>query len=250
MTAPVPLPAGRDRPPGGRWMRAVIRRVLGRRGARPHAVPDLAGILDLFEELVYAGEVTPAGNYVHHSAGPTVERFLGGSETHRRRALGRCGSARVHADDRDEYDRFNLRLLRGEDAEVTYRLHGLDGVTRILWDRARPRRRPDGSVLVRGIISDVTRREEGDTAPGRGQRALHPPARRHRRARVPGAVASRRTHRGAVPGARRGPAAGRRRARRRDGELGRRPAPGGPGRLRGVQRRARRREGEATSSTG
>jgi diguanylate cyclase (GGDEF)-like protein len=53
-------------------------------------------------------------------------------------------------------------LLSGEDAEVTYRLCGLDGVTRILWDRARPRQRSDGSVLVRGIVSDVTRREEAD----------------------------------------------------------------------------------------
>jgi diguanylate cyclase (GGDEF)-like protein len=35
-------------------------------------------------------------------------------------------------------------------------------VTRVIQDRARPQRRADGSVLVRGIISDVTRREEAD----------------------------------------------------------------------------------------
>ena len=42
------------------------------------AETDLAGILDLFEELVYVGEITPDGHYVPHSSGPTVERFLGG----------------------------------------------------------------------------------------------------------------------------------------------------------------------------
>ncbi len=122
--------------------------------------PDVAGILDLFEELVYSGEVTVDGKYVHHAAGPTLERFLGG--TPEDREIGNVWESRLHDNDRESYDSFNARLLSGEDAEVTYRLLGLDGVTRILWDRARPSRRADGSVLVRGIISDVTRRVEGD----------------------------------------------------------------------------------------
>ena len=41
---------------------------------------------------------------------------------------------------------------------MTYRLLGVDGVTRVLWDRARPRALPeDGFDADRtGIISDVT----------------------------------------------------------------------------------------------
>ena len=137
-------------------MHALVRRLFGR---PRHAAPDVADILDLFEELVYAGEVTPGGDYVHHSEGPTLDRFLGGP---RPADVGPFWESRVHTDDRDDYDAFNRRLLRGEDAEVTYRLLGLDGVTRTLWDRARPRRRTDGSVVVNGIISDVTRRVEAD----------------------------------------------------------------------------------------
>jgi diguanylate cyclase (GGDEF)-like protein len=141
-------------------MRAVARRLFG---SRPHLEEsDLAGILDLFEELVYAGEVTPAGDYVHHSAGPTMERFLGGSWP-ADADLGQRWESRVHTDDLDAYAKFNRQLLSGEDADVTYRLLGLDGVTRILWDRARPRRQIDGSVVVQGIISDITRRVEADT---------------------------------------------------------------------------------------
>ena len=68
--------------------------------------------------------------------------------------------SRVHPDDQADYERFNQRLHVGEDAEITYRLIGLDGVTRLLWDRARPRRDPDGTVRVAGIISDVTSRNE------------------------------------------------------------------------------------------
>ena len=39
---------------------------------------DLAEILDLFEEHVYAGAITPDGRYVSHRSGPKLARFLGG----------------------------------------------------------------------------------------------------------------------------------------------------------------------------
>jgi PAS domain-containing protein len=144
-------------------MLALARRLFSRLGTHPHpAEPDIAGILDLFEELVYAGEVTSDGHYVHHSAGPTLERFIGGRWP-AGIVPGELWESLVHPEDLADHERFNRRLLKGEDAEVTYRLLGLDGVTRILWDRARPRRRIDGSVLVQGIISDVTRREEADS---------------------------------------------------------------------------------------
>ena len=157
MTSPPPVPVGQDRSTRGRWRRALARRWPGRARSGPQQ-PELDGILDLFEELAYAGEITPAGDYLHHSSGPTLEHLGGvpGDDP------GGLWESRVHADDQEAYARFNRRLLTGEDAEVTYRLHGLDGVTRILWDRARPRGRADGSVLVRGIVSDVTLREQAD----------------------------------------------------------------------------------------
>ena len=119
---------------------------------------DLAEILDLFEEHVYAGAITPDGRYIGHRSGPKLARFLGGPVP-----VGRWDGfweSRVHPDDQAEYERFNQRLHLGEDAEITYRLIGLDGVTRLMWDRARPRRDPDGTVRVAGIISDVTSRND------------------------------------------------------------------------------------------
>ena len=160
MTAPLSPTVGRDHPPRrprGGWLRALF----GVGFRRPRADPHLADILDLFEELVYAGEITLAGDYVHHSHGPLLERFLGG-RCPDGIEFGQFWESRVHAEDHAVYEQFNHQLLSGEDAEVTYRLHGLDGVSRILWDRARPRRRTDGSVVVHGIVSDVTKREELD----------------------------------------------------------------------------------------
>jgi diguanylate cyclase (GGDEF)-like protein len=119
---------------------------------------DLAGILDLFEEHVYAGAITPDGRYLHLAAGPRRHRVLGGALPASAED-GHFWISRVHPDDREAYERFNAQLVAGHDAEVRYRLLGLDGVTRMLWDRARPRAQPDGSTRIDGIISDVTARD-------------------------------------------------------------------------------------------
>ena len=109
------------------------------------------------------------------------------STTRRRRCSSACSAAacptgslpgalwesRIHPEDMAAFEQFNRRQLDGEEAELTYRLIGLDGVTRILWDRARPQQRADGSVLVRGIISDITMRQEADAPARRGERAVH-----------------------------------------------------------------------------
>jgi diguanylate cyclase (GGDEF)-like protein len=125
-------------------------------------VAAISSILDLFEEQVYAGEVTAGGHYIDHSTAPPAwGRFIGG-DLPPGVAPGEFWESRIHPEDWAAYAGFNARLLRGEDAEVKYRLLGLDGATRVIQDRARPLRRADGTVLIRGIISDVTRREEAD----------------------------------------------------------------------------------------
>jgi diguanylate cyclase (GGDEF)-like protein len=119
----------------------------------------LARILDLFEEHVYAGEITPSGSYVDHASEGTVGSLLGG-EVPAGAERGEFWESRILADDWAAYEAFNRRLLDGEDAEVTYRIAALDGVTRVLRDRARPRPKGDGGMLIDGIISDLTAREE------------------------------------------------------------------------------------------
>jgi len=128
-------------------------------GSRRRREVELARILDLFEEYVYAGAITPDGRYVHHASMSTIEGLIGGSAPPDVEA-GRFWESRIAAADWAQYAAFNRSLLDGDDAEVTYRLAGLDGATRVLHDRARPRRLPDGSVRVEGIISDITAREE------------------------------------------------------------------------------------------
>src|SRR6478752_1034636 len=65
--------------------------------------------------------------------------------------------AAVHSDDREAYDAYCDALYRGEPQELEYRLVGSDGVTRWVWERARPRAE-DGRRLVDGIAADITDR--------------------------------------------------------------------------------------------
>jgi diguanylate cyclase (GGDEF)-like protein len=65
----------------------------------------------------------------------------------------------VHPDDRGCYEAVYEALERGEAGEIEYRLVGYDGRTRWVWDRMRPRRTPDGRLLVDGIVADVTERK-------------------------------------------------------------------------------------------
>jgi hypothetical protein len=118
-------------------------------------------VLDLLEEHVYAGELLPDGRYVAHWSPHTLARVLGGRPAACLDPVG-VFESRILAVDRPQYEQFGQRLLAGAEAEATYRLHGLDGVTRLLRDRARSQRHADGRVLVHGILSDITARAEAD----------------------------------------------------------------------------------------
>jgi diguanylate cyclase (GGDEF)-like protein/putative nucleotidyltransferase with HDIG domain/PAS domain S-box-containing protein len=121
----------------------------------------LVAMLDLFEEHVYIGVITPDNRYEGRYASSTIERFVGGQHAPGAE-YGGLWETLVHPDDRATREEFHARVLAGEESETTYRVVGLDGVTRSIHDYARPVPRPDGSVLVQGIISDVTHRTEAD----------------------------------------------------------------------------------------
>jgi diguanylate cyclase (GGDEF)-like protein len=63
----------------------------------------------------------------------------------------------VHPEDRAAYTAFTEACYRGEASEIEFRLVGFDGVTRWVWERARPRIE-DGVVWVDGVVADVTER--------------------------------------------------------------------------------------------
>jgi diguanylate cyclase (GGDEF)-like protein/PAS domain S-box-containing protein len=68
----------------------------------------------------------------------------------------------VHPDDREVYDAAlnGSELWKGEPLEIEYRLFGSDGEVRWVLDRMQPERRlEDGSLLVSGVVADISKRK-------------------------------------------------------------------------------------------
>jgi diguanylate cyclase (GGDEF)-like protein/PAS domain S-box-containing protein len=105
---------------------------------------------------IYEMEWLPDGTYrCNEFIGAGVESLIGpipeGMDEEQ------AWEAAVHPDDREAYDVYCDGLARGEPHELEYRLVGSDGVTRWVWERARPRFE-DGRRLVDGITADITER--------------------------------------------------------------------------------------------
>ena len=127
------------------------------RSGRP---TELEGILELFEEHVYAGVIGRDGRG-HRTRGRRGAGAVPRRPDAGRRRAGRVLDAQVHGDDRDAYQRFRVRLRRGEDARGHLPpARGRRRHPRDVGSGPRDRSRRDGTVLVTGIISDVTSRRE------------------------------------------------------------------------------------------
>ncbi|MDX6541127.1 MAG: hypothetical protein QOH15_2094 [Gaiellales bacterium] len=117
----------------------------------------LAYVIESIDEYIYtdvAGVEGHLGSALY--ASPGIFRTLGRSvplET-----LNDEWEAAVHPDDLAGFRASNERMANGEAIEVEYRIVRPDGDVRWVFDRSRPRRTPDGRVLIDGVIADITER--------------------------------------------------------------------------------------------
>ena len=54
------------------------------------------------------------------------------------------------------------RIHGGEPGDIEYRMVGYDGVTRVIWERGRPWRAPDGRLMIDGFALDVTEQKQAE----------------------------------------------------------------------------------------
>jgi PAS domain-containing protein len=116
-------------------------------------IGELIGAMAFTSELAADGT---RGAVEYHGVAP--ERLLAIDALPSDNDIWSLWDGRVHVDDRSRYDAARRQLLRGETAELEYRLVGFDQVVRWVWSRRTPTRRRDGRLVVRGALLDVTAR--------------------------------------------------------------------------------------------
>jgi diguanylate cyclase (GGDEF)-like protein/PAS domain S-box-containing protein len=117
----------------------------------------LAHVIESIDEYIYTDAAGVDGHLgVPLYASPGIFRTLGRPVPLER--LNEEWEAAVHPDDRATFQASNARMSEGDAIEVEYRIVRPAGEVRWVLDRARPRRTPDGRVVIDGVIADITER--------------------------------------------------------------------------------------------
>jgi diguanylate cyclase (GGDEF)-like protein len=111
--------------------------------------------LESAQTVPFSGEFHPDGTFQAPYTGPGIRALLGG-EFPDGVDHGAFWESRVLAADRPRYDDGMAHQQRGESCQMEYRIEGLDGQVRWIRECARARKQPDGSILVDGVVIDVT----------------------------------------------------------------------------------------------
>ena len=115
-------------------------------------------ILAAIDEVIYTDLYLPDGSVEFVHVGPGWERLLGNPPAGL--TFDEAWDGAIHPDDDERCAEADDRLRQGEPIEFELRLACYDGVTRTILDRARPTRLSDGSVVVNGVLSDITGRKQ------------------------------------------------------------------------------------------
>ena len=111
--------------------------------------------LESAQTVPFSGEFKPDGTFTAPYTGPGILALLGG-EFPDGIDNGAFWESRVLDADRARYDEGMAHQRRGESCQMEYRIQGLDGQVRWIRECARARKQADGSILVDGVVIDVT----------------------------------------------------------------------------------------------
>jgi diguanylate cyclase (GGDEF)-like protein len=150
----------RLRPDGAVEASGIVSDVTERRRMRAELAQAHAALSQAVEAMdahLYTLRVDPGGAHAVVYRGPNREALAGGLLPD-----GPDGDRRfdmlVHPEDRRRRVAALPLLARAEPIDLEYRVIGLDGRERIVADRLRARRDPDGALYYDGVMRDITER--------------------------------------------------------------------------------------------
>jgi diguanylate cyclase (GGDEF)-like protein/PAS domain S-box-containing protein len=104
----------------------------------------------------YSGEITADGLFLDQYVPANLERLIGGPVPP---AAGFWNEL-VHPADRDAYRAALLAAMNGVPIDLEYRIVGVDGGVRWLWEQARASAHGPSGTRIEGLVFDVTDRRE------------------------------------------------------------------------------------------
>ncbi len=131
----------------------------------------LARVAESVEEFLFTLVALPDGGYGADYIGPGFHRIVGGSPPDGLDAHT-AWAQRLHRDDAPRFLEFLDHVVSESEAQIEVRVVGYDRVVRWTWIRARCRRH-GATVLIDGIISDVTERKAAAERLERAARVDH-----------------------------------------------------------------------------
>jgi diguanylate cyclase (GGDEF)-like protein len=120
----------------------------------PPAVQPLLETVSNAPCVVYTGRLMADGEYRELVSGPQHSLLLGGDIGDADPSL--AWESAVHPDDWDRYTGTHADLRAQVPTAIEYRLVGLDGVTRWMLERTRPRCVDGDSVIFDGVVMEIT----------------------------------------------------------------------------------------------
>jgi diguanylate cyclase (GGDEF)-like protein len=162
-------PSRARRPPGAALVR-LVERLVSRRHDNRWVGDSMERTTEELAVYVFRGEATVAHDLVVSHRGPGRDRLLGGQPTGA--ALIDWAFA-VHPADRAVHRAAEsyAQLSKGEPLSASFRIIGVDGVTRWMTEHLAPRWE-HGRLLVDGIVIDVTTQRLARTEAEQAQRRL------------------------------------------------------------------------------
>ncbi len=133
---------------GSMMLHGVAQDVTARRASEDR----LHEIIATIDEVLYTDEYHPDGSIIEAFLSDGWHRLVGAPAG----SVGVLWEDHIHPDDRWRGHEIDAAFRRCESVDATYRMVGIDGVTRWVRDQASGYRRADGVIVVNGILADVT----------------------------------------------------------------------------------------------